>query len=40
MLRSIWRSLQVLLGFFGRRWAGSGGESPESDLGHEMDPNG
>jgi hypothetical protein len=40
MLRAIWSSLQDLLGFLGQGWLDSGGERPESDLGHEMDPNG
>ncbi len=40
MLRAIWRSLQVLFGSLGQGWMGSGSESSESDLGHEMDPDG
>jgi len=40
MLRAIWSSFQALFGVFGQGGANSGGESPESDLGHEMDPNG
>ena len=38
MLR-IWSSLLDLIGFFGPSRAYLG-ESPEPDLGHEMDPNG
>jgi hypothetical protein len=40
MLQAIWRSLQILFGSLGQGWTGSGSESPVSDLGHEMDPNG
>jgi hypothetical protein len=40
MLRAIWRSLQALLGSLDPGWLGSGSENPESDLGHEMDPDG
>jgi hypothetical protein len=39
MLRTIWLSLQALLGILGPGWTDlEGGEAPDS--GHGMDPNG